>query len=333
MRRSLALATLAFVLMAPWASAQPRETPLAEGRRTLTLQGERYGALPDQDPVTLRVREIFGKIVRAAGQRPGLAFEVQVLDTPKVIVEALPGGLVMISRGTVDLTHGDDNALAFLLAHEVAHLERDHHALLESLGVLGAGASAARAIGETEQVVHAYHAVELDADRLGVLYSMLAGYRALAAIPILITLIERSGPDLFHPNPKERAGAIRDQIAEIADHLEIFHLGLFLLGAGRPLDAARVLEHFLALFPSREVLSAVGVAYHREALRYAPAPPFRHALVVDGITRAQSTKGGGAHPAFTQFMDRALLLHARGRRGSLLRTRAQQPRRRPARPR
>lgn len=305
--RGVALTVVLLGLAATAAAQAPplRESPLAESRRVLAIQGQRYGTLGDDDPMTVRAREVFGRIVRAAGQRPGLALELYVLDTTRVIAESIRGGLIVFSRGFLDLTRGDDNALAFIVAHEVAHLVRDHHGILESLGVLGAGV-AASSLGANDHVVRAYRAMELDADRLGVLFAALAGYRAAAAVPILVTLTDRAGPDLFHPNPAERAAAIGTTIADVTDHVEVFHLGLFLIGAGRYLEAARVLEHFLALFPSREVLSAVGVAYHKEALRYAPPAPFRHLLVIDAATRAPSTKGTGAHPSFRPLMDRAV---------------------------
>ena len=97
-------------------------------------------------------------------------------------------------------------------------------------------------------------------------------------------------------------------MAEVVDHLELFHLGLFMLASGRPLDAAQTLEYFLSLFPSREVLSAVGVAYHREALRHAPVPPFRHVLVVDGASRAPIPRGG-TPPAVRQYLERAVFYY------------------------
>jgi tetratricopeptide (TPR) repeat protein len=209
----------------------------------------------------------------------------------------------------VELARSDDNGLAFVLAHEVAHLVRDHHGILGSLGVLGAGGTSGRAPASAEQA-RAYQAIELEADRLGALFSALAGYEARAAIPLLLTLTARSGPDPLHPNPQERASTIREQISGVTEHLEVFHLGLFLLGAGRYLESARVLEHFLTLFPSREVLSTVGVAYHKEALRYAPVPEFRHLLVIDPSTRAPASRGAAPHPAFKQFMERAIHYYA-----------------------
>ena len=287
------------------AGAQPqRELPLAEARRVFAAQGEQYGTLADDHPTTVRVRAIFEKLVRVAGRRPGVVLEVHVLDTPKIVGESLRGGLVVISRGLVDLA-GPDDALAFVLAHELAHLVRDHHGLLDSLGVLGASVTPGRASVPPEQVVRAYRAVELDADRLGVLFTALAGYRVVPTIPVLQTIIERSGPDLFHPNQKERAAVIREQVGEVMDHLEVFHLGLFLLVTGRYLDAAHLLEQFLSIFPSREVMSAAGVAYHKEALRYAPVPEYRHLLAVDTATRAPTTRGA-PHPLFRQRLERAI---------------------------
>lgn len=302
MWRALAIVAFLAVTALP-VRAETRVSPLAEGRAAVMLQGQRYGTLPDAHATTLKVREIFERIVRAAGRRPGVALEVYVLDTPRIIAEALPGGLVTVSSGLIDLTGGDHDALAFVLAHEVAHQVRDHHAILDSLGVLGASVSSQRQEAN-EHVVRAYQVIELDADRLGVLFAALAGYRATAAIPTVVLLAERSGPDRFHPTPGERARAIRAKITEVYDHLEVFHLGIFLITSGRALDGVRVLEHFLTLFPSREVLSAVGVGYHREALRYMPPAQFRHALVVDGVARAATARG--ASTPFRRFMDRAL---------------------------
>ena len=289
---------------APAGAQRQRELPLAEARQTFTVQGEQYGTLADDNATAVRVRAIFGKLVRVAGRRPGLVIEVHVLDTPKVVGESLRGGLVVVSRGLVDLA-GPDDALAFVLAHELAHLTRDHHGLLDSLGVLGASVTPGRSPALPEQVARAHRVVELDADRLGVLFAALAGYRVAPAVPVLQTIAERTGPDLFHPNPRERAAAIRDQVGEVVDHLEVFHLGLFLLATGSYLDAAHLLEQFLSVFPGREVLSAAGVAYHKEALRYAPVPEFRHLLAVDAATRAPATRGA-PHPLFRQRLERAI---------------------------
>jgi tetratricopeptide (TPR) repeat protein len=302
-RSLIALLTLVVVAQAAIAVAQSKDTPLAEGRHALSVQGERYGTLPDDHPITIQARTIFDKIARAAGRRTGVVMELYVVDTPRIVAEAMLGGLVIVSRGFVDLARGDANAMAFILGHEIAHVVRDHHGLLDTLGMLGTTTGAGPM--STEQV-RAYQSVELEADRLGVLYAALAGYDVSAAVPMLTTLTSRVGPDRFHPSPKDRSAAVRDQIAEVAEHLEVFHVGLYLLSAGRYFESARVLEHFLSLFPSREVLSAVGVGYHREALRYAPAREFKHLLVIDPATRAPKARTPGVNPYFKAMMERAI---------------------------
>ena len=110
MRRSFVAAAALVFAAAGAATAQPRDLPMAEGRRALTVQGKHFGTLPDDHPVTLRVRVVFEKLVRVAGRRPGLTLEAHALDTPRIILEALRGGIVVISRGAVDLAGGADDA-------------------------------------------------------------------------------------------------------------------------------------------------------------------------------------------------------------------------------
>ena len=308
-RHATILALLVLIVLAPaTGGTQTRDAPLVEGQRTLRVQREHYGTLAPDHPTVTRVRSIFDKIVRVAGRRPGPVIEIYVLDTPKVVGESLRGGLIVVSQGLVDLA-GSDDALAFVLAHELAHEVRDHHGILDSLGVFGASLTEGRASVPPDQVLRAYRAVELDADRLGVLFASLAGYKVSSAIPVLQRVIERSGSDLFHPSQTARAAAIQDQLGEIVDHFEVLPLGLFLLATGRYLDAARVLEQFVSVFPSREVMSAVGVALHKDGLRYAPPPEFQHLLAIDAATRAPTTRGG-LHPVFRQRLNRAIHYYA-----------------------
>jgi tetratricopeptide (TPR) repeat protein len=272
-------------------------------------QGQRYGVLTDDHAVAQRTRLVFDRIVRAAGRRPGLVVDLTVLDTARIVGQALPGGLVVVSRGLIDLVGADDNALAFVLGHEVAHLVRDHHAALRSFGALGA--ERADSSMPVKQV-QAVRALELEADRLGALFAMLAGYDATAAASIVQKLIASEGPDALHPNPRERADVIQRELADVASQLEIFRFGLFLLSTRQYLDAARVLEHVAGVFPGREILTAAGVAWHEEALRSAPAGRYQHLLVADASTRASLTRRYGlfeSAPCFRRCMERAIVLY------------------------
>src|SRR5262249_24925763 len=149
----------------------------------------------------------------------GLVLELSVLDTPRVLGQALPGGPVVLSRGLLDLTGGDDNALAFVVGHELAHVLRDHYAALPVRPTASVAGADQPAHGEKD----------LEADRLGVLFAMLAGYEPAAAVSMLKKIAADTRPDPLHPAPRARAEAVNRQIADVSAQLEVLHLGLFLL--------------------------------------------------------------------------------------------------------
>jgi predicted Zn-dependent protease len=51
-----------------------------------------------------------------------------VVQDPDINACALPGGKVVINSGLVDRFEGDDDALAFVIAHEIGHVTARHSA-------------------------------------------------------------------------------------------------------------------------------------------------------------------------------------------------------------
>jgi predicted Zn-dependent protease len=292
-----------------------QEAPFSQGQRGIGIQGEQYGIVRSTDQVAQHVERIFTKLLRVSGKRPGAVFEVYVLDTPKILAEALPGGVVVISQGAVNLTDGDDNALAFLLAHEVAHVIRDHHGLLSSYRQIRVTGSSVPASPKRKDSGTALQAMELEADRLGLLYTSLSGYRVRSAVPILEKVIAHTGSSPFHPRPDQRAETLHATIRQIRVHLELFSLGLVYLTTGHYEEAARIYETFASLFPSREVYSNLGVAYHKWALLYQQDDGWARSVMIDSQTRARATlkdigkmrphAAGEKHRLFKKYMDRA----------------------------
>lgn len=93
--------------------------------------------LPDDlvtiSPVDDRLYETERLVDRLAGHWPDApyAFRVEVDDTEAVNAMALPGGLIIITRGLLDQVE-TENELAFVLGHELGHFRnRDH---LRALG-------------------------------------------------------------------------------------------------------------------------------------------------------------------------------------------------------
>lgn len=297
-------------------AASLNEAPFSQGHRALGVQGEQYGVLAATHPMAQRVEGIFVKLLRVSGKRPGAVFEAYVLNTPKILVQALPGGAVVISRGAVDLTGRDDNGLAFLLAHEVAHVIRDHHGLLGSYHNLAGGGPAPPAGPGKDEQARTLQAMELEADRLGLLFASLAGYRVGAAIPILQKVISQTGSSPFHPEPRQRAEELAVGIRQIAAHVQLFYLGLAYLTSRHYEEAARIYETFASLYPSREVYNNLGVAYHKRALLYKRGDGFVKSVMVESQTRAQATLKditeqppatiGVESPLFRRYLDSAV---------------------------
>ncbi|MDE2179458.1 MAG: tetratricopeptide repeat protein [candidate division NC10 bacterium] len=297
--------------------SQP-EAPFSRGQRAVNLQGEQYGTVPITDPVARRVNDVFAKLIRVSGKRPGAVFEVYLLNTQKILVQAMPGGAVLISRGAADLTNGDDHALAFLLAHEIAHEVRDHHGLLGSFQKIPlAGASQLVPTQRQAEDGRAVQGIELEADRLGLLFTSLAGYRAKAAIPILERVIALTGSGPFHPDPRSRARNIREAIEQISAQVELFNVGVFYLTIGQYQVAAKIFDNFQSLFPSREVYANQGVAYHKLALQHRLDDGLRRSLMIDPETLAKMvgrdtpgtrlrTRGSVTDPVFSAAMERAV---------------------------
>ncbi|MGH7845748.1 MAG: M48 family metalloprotease [Candidatus Binatia bacterium] len=163
-----------------------------------------------------------------------------VLDSPIVNAMALPGGHIYVTRGMLAHLNSEDQ-LAVILAHEIGHITARHAArrawqeqiaqgLLLGGAILGQevfGASAQQIVnlgGMAAQVISLRYSREdeLEADKLGVEYSSLAGYDARKVIEFFrslnrITQKEGQGLPNFlstHPNPGDRIQRIKD-LAEL----------------------------------------------------------------------------------------------------------------------
>lgn len=197
-----------------------------------TLQSEPISRDPN---LNNRVRRVGNRITAASGLREN--WEYVVIDSDTQNAWVLPGGRVAFYRGILETMQNDDE-VATVMGHEVAHVagrhaaERASQQMVGGLGLAAAGVAlqqaevdnaqqiaAALGAGVTFGVILPYSRThELEADRLGTDYMSRAGYRPSAALDFWRRRASsRSGarqPEFFstHPADATRIEALQQHI-------------------------------------------------------------------------------------------------------------------------
>jgi len=184
-------------------------------------------------------RKVAAEALKVSSDYP---YTFDVLDTDVVNAFALPGGPVFITRGLLWQMQ-DESQLAGVLAHEVTHVAAQHSAQRISkavgaeviLSVLkaaaGKGESAdgsSSTAADIAKIVAGLVSLkysrddETEADLYGVDFMVRAGYQPTGLVRVMemFKRLEQEagsgGPEFLrtHPNPKNRAAAIREAINE-----------------------------------------------------------------------------------------------------------------------
>lgn len=189
----------------------------------------RYGGVVRDEDLTKRVN-LVGKALAHYSRRPALEWRFGVLDSDSINAFSAPGGYVFITRGLYDLVGDDDDALAAVLAHEIAHItERHALKIIERSELLaGAGDFAQRSsdFRRTEAELRQFDLsvdevlatlfekgfdpqTEYAADRLGRQLAVTTGYAPGALRQVLARLQQRTGDEAkavfsTHPPLAER---------------------------------------------------------------------------------------------------------------------------------
>uniref|UniRef100_A0A7N0ZSK5 Peptidase M48 domain-containing protein n=1 Tax=Kalanchoe fedtschenkoi TaxID=63787 RepID=A0A7N0ZSK5_KALFE len=144
--------------------------------------------LPDAHPDTVRVRLIGERIIRGLEkssslppvpglEEEGLNWEFFVLDDPYITAKSFMGGKIMLNTGLLRAEPADDdNLLALVLAHEVAHIVARHQMERFSLEVITLswilGSYGERLVSR----IYNSKRMEYEADHIGLLLMASAGY-------------------------------------------------------------------------------------------------------------------------------------------------------------
>jgi len=103
-----------------------------------------FGGLVRDNAVTRRVT-LIGRTLAKYSARPDLEWSFGVLDTNDINGFSAPGGYVFITRGLYAMA-ADDDMLAGVLAHEIAHITEKH-----ALSILERGEGLAGGLGILER--------------------------------------------------------------------------------------------------------------------------------------------------------------------------------------
>jgi len=202
--------------------------------RKLSKQVEKKFKLEPDPLLQERVKEI-GRKIAGVCDRKSISYHFAVLaddDEDKINAFALPGGYVFIFKAMLDEMESDDE-IASVLSHEIAHIAARHSVkrMQASLGdtilrlilsrVETDSATRAKTHEALNQLMLSYSREdEILADRVGMKYMKLAGYRPEGMLTFLNRLmdIKRKAPIRryhryrTHPYLSERISLVREMV-------------------------------------------------------------------------------------------------------------------------
>ncbi len=249
--RSILILTLAFFLqgcVTEYNLATKKEETLLYGTDKEIKIGEtvapkieaQYKMVIDVD-VNERVERILDRIV-AVCDRKDLVYFIKVIDDDPVNAVSLPGGYVYVFRGIIDQAENDDE-LAGVIAHEVAHITAKHGikrmqnayaAMILSIASIQTNGRVASGVNLALNSLFMEYSQEdeFEADRLAVKYLKKAGYDPEAMATFLKKLkIEKEKEPLkrysywkTHPNLSQRISVVNQAITgklEFRDYLNL----------------------------------------------------------------------------------------------------------------
>lgn len=182
---------------------------------------------------TSRMNRVAPKIILAAGGNPD-EWEVQVFESEQLNAFALPGGKIGFYTGILDLMENDDQ-IAAVMGHEVAHVELEHSMQragrsnqIAALGGVASVAAGQTANPRTWMQLYGIGASvgnalpfsrshESEADKRGLRYMANAGYDPVEAVRFWENMARQSNgapPEILstHPSGTTRIKELKAEI-------------------------------------------------------------------------------------------------------------------------
>lgn len=189
------------------------------------------------NPADIKLVETIGQKLVAANGLKDFPYTFKVLETREINAISLPGGPIYVFRGLIDLTEGDKDELAAVIAHEIGHIHRRHIAqmysrgvladLLISLGTEGTVRTGAQLAAVLAQLQYSRDD-EYESDRYSVRFTYKAGYDPNGIIRFFEKMkrLEKQGKgDIIennlrtHPLTENRIKRAKEEIGKLVPEL------------------------------------------------------------------------------------------------------------------
>jgi predicted Zn-dependent protease len=185
-----------------------------------------------REPQTDQMLKEIGNRLAGRVANKSRRFNFETVNGPEPNAFALPGGFIFVTKSLVELCRYDQNEIACILGHEMAHIIRGHamNRIVSNSAIAAASRAAPirgvlsgwlRKVG-VQFLESAYSKdMESEADRLGVRLVAAAGYEPAACVQLFSRLAElKSPPNEFdlgsyfssHPPFKVRIENIKHQL-------------------------------------------------------------------------------------------------------------------------
>jgi predicted Zn-dependent protease len=246
-----------------------------------------YGEVPTSDNQSvLKAEMIFFKLWQAAQpaaiQHPRLivisrkaekwldSWALTLADGSIVLVESV---LDLAFDNSINNSQNSSSRLAFIIAHELAHLvQKDHQRFGTPLLF--------QTFSSNQEISKAYQA-EIEADRYGIFLMTMAGYDPKnvlkpdqksffdeyeSKVRQKIRSVGEFNDRKQHPRVKHRVLSLRKRLVNFNEELNHFLSGVDLYRQGDFKKAEEQFESFSKVFSSREVVNNLGLSRYQQAV-------------------------------------------------------------------
>jgi predicted Zn-dependent protease len=231
-------------------SSQELDQMAAQSYTKLSSDAARGGKLNPDPAMLQRVRAVAGRIEPQTAvfrpDAPGWKWEVNVIGSPELNAFCMPGGKIMFYSGLIQKLSLNDDEIAIVMGHEIAHALREHSREQVSQAVaaqsaIGIGAALlGLGQGSAELANTAYSSLiatrfsrtdESEADRIGLELSARAGYDPRAGVTLWQKMMRANSggraPEFLssHPAESNRVQQIESLLPVVIPLYEAAHRG------------------------------------------------------------------------------------------------------------